>query len=130
MKVTFVSVKPVRSTRFTRLRGYASVELMGEFKIIKLRIIEKSDGRLYVVYPSIPESVYCDICGGKRFPKDRYCPSCGVECTIDMPKTQYREIAFPISGELNRKINVAVVREYNKIVAQERKNGTTHQNKG
>lgn len=84
MKITSVKVKKLEAKENSRLIGSATITIDNEFAINGIKII-KGDNRIFVAMPS-----------------------------EKMPDNSFRDMAHPINMECRKKLEAAILNEFNK----------------
>ena len=114
MEITKISVRTVEAAGL-RLKGFATVEFDGVFRVTNLRIID-SGKRMFVAMPSRENFRRCKECGTKISYRDRYCRSCKAEQVVELPKVEYKDVAYSMDKAFSTQLEDAVLEEYRKVL--------------
>lgn len=121
MTITEVRIKLMNEGRRNsneRLHAFGVITFDDMFVVRDLKIIEGTNGRLFVAMPSRKLTDRCR-CGTKNPLRSRYCTNCG--CWMDENRAiresdgqakLHADIAHPINQDCREMIQTAVLREY------------------
>lgn len=110
----------------SRVLGFASVELDYCFVIRDFKIVEDSDGRLFVGMPCRRLMDKCPSCKCKNFILSDFCNGCGgrlpethVHRRMDHEKVRiYTDVAHPINRETRETFNETIIQAYRDAVSK------------
>ena len=127
MEITEVRVK-LSSTKEEKLLGYCTVTFDNEFVIRDLKIIQGSNG-YFIAMPTRRLTGRCPGCKSKNHLLARFCNQCGSKQpqsnnqNDDERSKLHAEIAHPINVECRKKIEAAVLKEFEEETKRANKSG-------
>ena len=120
MKITDVRVRLMDTTKQSKLLGFCSITIDGDFVVRDLKIIDGANGP-FVAMANRKVQDRCTSCGARNNLKARYCGDCGARLADNRVPRDSRgraaahvDIAHPITTECRRYLEERVVDEYRK----------------
>ncbi|MFH0965860.1 MAG: SpoVG family protein [Planctomycetota bacterium] len=124
MNITDVRVRLMESTKQSKLLGFCSITIDGDFVVRDLKIIDGTNGP-FVAMANRKVQDRCPSCGARNNLKARYCGDCGARLADNRVPRDARgraaahvDIAHPITTECRRYLEERVVEEYRKELEQ------------
>jgi stage V sporulation protein G len=118
MNITEVRIKLLENQP-DKLRAFASITVEDCVVVRDLKIIEGSDGRLFIAMPSRKLCDRCPSCAGKNHLRARFCNDCGRRLRADRGGQDergrmrlYADIAHPIHQKARDLVERAVLAAY------------------
>lgn len=136
MNITEVLIKLVRPARPNsgairdRVRAYCSIVFDRAFAVRDVKLVEGTDGGLFLAMPSKKIADHCPICDCNNHLHAAYCNACGSplgedrstrDCEPDAPPPKlYADVAHPINADCRKTILDAVMEAYEKEIEASR----------
>lgn len=129
MNITDVRVRLMDASQRSRLLGFCTITIDGDFVVRDLKIIEGPHGP-FVAMPNRKVQDRCGSCGSRNNLRARFCGDCGARLGDDrVPKdprgrnAAHVDLAHPITTECRRYLEKRVVEEYQQEVERSQRPG-------